>query len=227
MENKRLSIAIIPDGNRRFMEKHGILNLKKSYQSGIEKFHEFVEWCKELGAKDVTVYALSLENIENRTNEEISILLDLFLKELVKKKKKLMEDGVEVRFCGDMEKIKELNYGLFAEMSNLEIATKNNHDFKLNIALAYGGRQEILQAIEKFRKHGFEITETVMKEFLWVKSYPDIIIRTTEQRLSNFLLWQSAYSELYFIPKFWQEFEKEDLEKIIEEYKKTERRFGG
>lgn len=231
---RKMHIAVIPDGNRRYMQKKGILNLKKSYQSGINKFYDFLEWSKEMGAKEITIYALSTENIRNREKREINTLLELFASQALKvlEEGRLHRNKVKVNLCGDLnylfEKIseKKLREKVKTSFEKLEQETKMHKGLVLNLAVAYGGRKEILHALEEMCKEKVPFTEEKLKQHLWVKSYPDLIIRTSETRLSNFLLFQGAYSEIYFVPKLWQEFEREDLEKIVEDFSEKERRFG-
>jgi tritrans,polycis-undecaprenyl-diphosphate synthase [geranylgeranyl-diphosphate specific] len=229
-----MHIGLVPDGNRRFMAKKHIENLLMSYDMGINKFYDFLEWCYDLGVKEVTIYALSTENITARDKAEVETLYKVFNKHALKgiSDKNLQERGVRVNICGDREFLlnQKVNPKLAAEMienmGRLEEATKKHRNFTLNLAVAYGGRQELLGAFKEMASAGEEMTEDNLKRHLWVKDYPDIIIRTSERRLSNFLLWQSAYSEIYFVPKLWQEFEKADLSEVIEDYKSRERRYG-
>ncbi|MFH0861904.1 MAG: polyprenyl diphosphate synthase [Candidatus Altiarchaeota archaeon] len=229
-----MHIGLIPDGNRRFMAKRGIGDLLVSYDLGINRFYDFLEWCYDLKVDEVTLYALSTENITSRNKKEIETLFKAFNKHALKglSDKSMHENKVRVSLCGDREFLRkqEVNRELAAEMvanmERLEEATKGYDKFKLNLAIAYGGRQEIIHAVRKMIEQGQEINEENLGGNLWVKGDPDIIIRTSEDRLSNFLLWQSAYSEIYFIPKLWQEFDKEDLKKVIQDYTSRERRYG-
>ena len=229
-----MHIALIPDGNRRFMRKVGIADLAKSYGMGIRRFYDFLSWCSELGVKEVTIYALSTENIENRTKEELRTLFRVFSEQAkaALSDKRIKEKNVRVNICGNREYLlngvrePELAKELVKNLSALEHATEKNSGSILNMAIAYGGRQEITNAASEVAKLGLPITEENIRKHLWVKSYPDIVIRTAEDRLSNFLVWQSAYSEIYFPNKLWQEFTKEDLKEIIDDYNGRERRFG-
>jgi len=231
---RSMHIALIPDGNRRFMEKRGIGNLLDSYQMGIQRFYDFLEWCVDLGVSEVTIYALSTENITNRTREEIEILLRVFLEEITKAihDRRLDENGIGIKVCGDLNYLNngvanpQLARKLLSNLMTLEEKTKNYNKLRVNLAIAYGGRQEIIHAANFVVKEGLPLTEENLRRYLWIPNYPDIIIRTAEERLSNFLLWQSAYAEIYFVPKLWQEFTREDLEAIINDYNHRERRFG-
>jgi tritrans,polycis-undecaprenyl-diphosphate synthase [geranylgeranyl-diphosphate specific] len=229
-----MHVGLIPDGNRRFMAKKHIGSLLMSYDLGINKFYDFLEWCYDLGVKEVTLYALSIENITNRDKREVETLFNVFNKHALNglTDKNLHEKKIRVNLCGDREVLltQKVSPKLAAEMvenlTKLEQATRNYKNFTLNLAIAYGGRQEIISAVKKMVSDGVEISEENMSKNMWVKDDPDIIIRTSEDRLSNFLLWQSAYSEIYFVPKLWQEFGKKDLAKILKDYTNRERRYG-
>lgn len=227
-----MHIGIIPDGNRRYMKKRGISDLKESYYKGIKKFYDFVDWCIDLGVKETTVYALSIENLKNRSKLEINLLLKLFASHAMDllKSDRIQKNRVHINICGNREyladKINPLGSDVIKNLSKLENLTKDYSNFTLNLAIAYGGRQEIINSVNKIINDGLEVSEENIDKNLWVRTYPDIIIRTAESRLSNFMIWQSAYSEIYFVDKLWQEFEKSDLIKIVENYNLKERRFG-
>jgi len=229
-----MHVGLIPDGNRRFMAKKHIKNLIMSYDMGINKFYDFLEWCYDLKVAEVTLYALSTENVQNRDKLEVETLFKVFNNHAKKglTDKNLHEKKVRVRFCGDRDYLlnKSPNRKLATEMlenlRKLEEATKGYTTFTLNLAIAYGGRQEIVHAVKQAIAKGIEVSEQSIHDNLWVPSEPDIIIRTSEERLSNFLLWQSAYSEIYFVEKLWQEFGKDDLIALLEKYRTRERRYG-
>ncbi len=228
-----MHIGIIPDGNRRFMKKKGIRSLGTSYELGIKRFYDVLDWCLDLGVDEVTAYALSTENLQNRGSLEIRTLLTLFSKQAqsMLDSDRIHKKKVRIRICGDLDYLrsaggKDLGGKLLANLKKLEDATKNYDGVTLNLALAYGGRQEILNAANLAAKAGLPLNEENIKKNLWIQSYPDLVIRTSEHRLSNFLTWQSAYSEIYFVEKLWQEFGKNDLENILSDYKSKERRFG-
>lgn len=215
------------------MQKKGIPNLLESYHMGIKKFYDVLEWCVDLGVDEVTVYALSTENIENRGSMEIKTLLKLFSDQAVKvlEEGRIHENKVCVRVCGDRDLLVSaggsgLGRRLVDNLRRLEEATKDYRGLRLNLAIAYGGRREIVDAVKRLVSEGFEVTEDNIRRFLWIPDCPELIIRTAEQRLSNFLLWQSAYSEIYFVDKLWQEFEREDLEAVLRDYSLSVRRFG-
>ncbi len=227
-----MHIGLIPDGNRRYMIKKGIINLKDSYEMGIRKFYDFVEWCIDLNVKEITVYALSLENLKNRSKFEVTLLLKLFTSNAMDllKSDRIHKNKIHISVCGDREyfsgRIIPSGSDIIKKLEELEDSTRNYRDINLNLAIAYGGRQEIVNSVNKIVKEGLEVNEENIEKNLWIKTYPDIIIRTAENRISNFLTWQSAYSEIYFVDKLWQEFEREDLVKILDDYNSTEKKFG-
>lgn len=232
MENtkKIRHIAIILDGNRRFAKRLMLEPWKGHEIAAEDKIEKLCNWCKEHGISELTLYAFSTENF-NRPKVEFNYLMKLFKKvfnELLDEPK-VMDEGLCVRFIGRLHMFDD-------EMQ--ELATKvmeqtgDNSKFFLNIALGYGGRHEIVDGVNKvidLAKKGMieNMDVETFKNYLYLSSEPDMIIRTGgEQRLSGFLMWQSAYSELMFVDKMFPEFGKEDFDKCIEEYKGRERRFG-
>ncbi|MGV8169139.1 MAG: polyprenyl diphosphate synthase [Candidatus Nanoarchaeia archaeon] len=224
-------IAIILDGNRRFAKR---LNLDpwKGHEYGEKKVEKLLEWCKELGIKELTLYAFSMQNF-NRPKIEFDYLMKIF-REMCKKlleDKRLEEQNIKIRFIGRIElfdkEIQELMHKVMEK-------TKNNASYILNMAMAYGGREELADAVKTLAndvKNGKisadKINEELISNYLYMKDEPDMIIRTGgEKRTSNFLPWQSIYSEWFFLEKHWPEFEKEDLIECINEYSKRERRLG-
>jgi len=199
---------------------------------GIDKIYEFIEWCADLNIKEVTVYALSLENIKNRGEFEIITLLGLFSRQAINAMKddRIHRNGIRIKICGDMDYLRsfddDIGKDVVENLNKLEESTKGYDNMIVNMAIAYGGRQEIINAVRNIVNKGLDLNEENIMMNLWVKSYPDFIIRTAESRLSNFLTWQSAYSEIYFVNKLWQEINKEDLISIINNYRNRERRFG-
>lgn len=220
-------IGIILDGNRRFA-KRLMMNPWKGHEWGAKKFRDFTEWCHDLGVEEITAYVFSIQNF-NRPKEEFNFIMDVFKQEfelLLKpeKLKELNEKGVRITFIGRQEILpKEIQ-----ELQNkLMDATKQNTKRKINFAMAYGGREEIIEAVKKIVAKGIEINQENFAKELWLESNPDLIIRTGgDRRTSNFLPWQSTYSEWIFLDKYWPEIEKEDLIACIENYNKRERRFG-
>ena len=223
--NAPTHIAIVLDGNRRFAKKHGMPTLK-GHEKGYNKIKDVLEWCIELGIKEVTLYCLSTENFE-RSREEVDYLFNLFRSRIVdfKKDKSIHGNKVKISFIGRLSMFPK---DMQSSMQEAMEATKGYNNYKLNLALAYGSKSEIVDAFKKIIKKGIkEIDENTIQENLYVPDDVDILIRPGgEKRLSNFLLWQNSYAELFFLEKLWPEFEKEDLIKIIEEFKVRERRFG-
>ena len=218
-------ISIILDGNRRYAKKHGMPKLK-GHEKGYNKIKDVLAWCIELGIKEVTLYCLSTENF-NRSKEEVDYLFRLFRNRIAdfKKDKTIHGNKVKISFVGRLSMFPKDMQKSMQEIMNL---TKNYKNYKLNLALAYGSRSEIADAFKRIMNKGIkEIDENVIRENLYVPDDVDILIRPGgEKRLSNFLLWQNSYAELFFLEKLWPEFEKEDLIKVIEEFKSRERRFG-
>ncbi|MFH1721409.1 MAG: polyprenyl diphosphate synthase [Candidatus Altiarchaeota archaeon] len=229
-----MHIALIPDGNRRFMSKKGITSLFKSYNMGITRFYDFLEWCLARDVSQVTIYALSTENIQNRSPQEIDVLFKVFTDQAKKsiEDRRIHENQIKIKVCGSLDMLREkannkgLAEDLIESLEKLEESTKDYNQLQLNLAIAYGGRQEILHAVKEATSAGEDLTEENLKNRLWIPDYPELIIRTSEERLSNFLTWQSAYSEIYFVDKLWQEFEQTDLDNILENYNQQDRRFG-
>jgi len=227
-------IGVILDGNRRFA-KRLMVNPWKGHEWGAEKFRKFTEWCHELGIEEITAYVFSIQNFD-RPKDEFEYIMKVFKTEfehLLKPEslQKSKENGIRIRFIGRQWMLpKEIQ-----ELQNKVMeATKENRPRRLNFAMAYGGREEIIDAVQKIAEEAKEgkldpatINEAEIGKHLWLDSAPDLILRTGgDQRTSNFLPWQGTYAELIFIDKLWPELEKEDVVACIEEYKNRERRFG-
>jgi undecaprenyl diphosphate synthase len=224
-------IAIVMDGNGRWAEKRKRPR-NMGHQAGLKALKRTAEHCARTGVKALTVFAFSSENWQ-RPKNEVSRLMELFLRALDREVKDLHKNGVRVRFLGDRAgfppEIRE-------RMDAAEELTRGNESMSLNVAANYGGRWDIVQAarqaIEAARcgdLDGAELDEQRFAGFLSTASLPDpdLLIRTGgEMRISNFLMWQCAYSELYFSPILWPDFGPEDLDKAIEAYRNRERRFG-
>ena len=224
-------VGIIMDGNRRFAKS---LNLSpwKGHEYGEKKVTELLEWCKELGVKEVTIYAFSVQNL-NRPKKEFDYLMKIFLRGADKmlNDSRISSSGVRIRIVGDTccfpSDVQE-------KLRLLVEKTKDNEEYFLNVALGYGGREEILRAVKSISVKVSEgelspdaIDESVFQEHLYMSSSPDLIIRTGgDHRTSNFLPWQSTYSEWFFVDKTWPEFSKEDFVKCLEDFYARERRFG-
>ncbi len=219
-----MNIGIILDGNRRFAKS---LNKKpgEGHESGAKKIEELLDWAKELEIEQLTLYCFSIENF-NRTKEEVEFLMNLFKRWFKKfeNDERIKKNGIKIRFIGEKNL---LSKDIQELMKRIEDKTKNNNNYTINFALAYGGRQEILSAIKRLIKEKKEVNEKNFQESLWLSDEPDLIIRTGgEKRTSNFLPWQSAYSEWVFFDKMWPEFTKQDLKKAIKEFGNRKRRFG-
>jgi len=218
-------IGIILDGNRRFAKKKK-LNPLTGHEYGVKVVWDFFEWAKELGVKEVTMYAFSTENF-NRTKTEVNYLLKLFTREFDKllKSGKLEKNQIKMRFIG---RLSMFDKKLQDKMKELTEHTKGFNGLTANFCMAYGGRAEIVDAVNKIIRQGInEADEETITQNLYLQSEPDLIIRTSEQRLSNFLMWQCAYSEIKFLPdKLWPEFTRQDLIDCINEFNSRERRHG-
>ena len=229
--NKINHIGLILDGNRRFSKKL-MKEPWKGHEYGAKKIEELLDWTSEIGIKELTLYCFSIENF-NRPEKEFNYLMDLFRKEIPNliSDKRVNENEIKVNFIGRIDKFPD---DIKENMINVMEKTKHHNKFILNFAMAYGGRTEIIDAVKKIvdeTKQGKisseDIDEDFFKEYLYLQSEPDLIIRTSgEQRISGFLLWQGSYSEFCFCKKLWPEFTKEDFVKIIDDFKKRERRFG-
>lgn len=220
-------LALILDGNRRFARRL-MLEPWKGHEYGAKKLEKLFDWCKEFKIKELTLYTFSMQNF-NRPKEEFNYLMNIFKENFVKfeNDQRIETEGIRINFLGRYELFSE---ELCSVIKRIIDKTKNNSNFIINFAMAYGGREEILDAVKKIIKENpkpEDITFEYFSEHLYTSSEPDIIIRTGgEKRTSNFLPWQSIYSEWFFLDKTWPEFEKEDLVKILEEFKTRERRFG-
>lgn len=214
------------DGNRRFARERG-LSTMEGHRLGYEKAKEAADWCREAGIKYLVLYAFSIENW-NRAPEEVSYLLDIFRTVLFSKIEELRTKGSAVRFVGDMSRFDQT---MTERLREVEAQNPAEPAFTLVVALSYGGRAEILAAVNKLlaEKKAGPVGEEEFAKHLYTEGVPDpdLIIRTSgEQRLSNFLPWQSVYSELYFTPAYWPAFTREEFEKILAWYQTRERRKG-
>ncbi|MEX0621837.1 MAG: polyprenyl diphosphate synthase [Candidatus Woykebacteria bacterium] len=218
-------VAIIMDGNRRWAEAKKV-SAYKGHEAGLEALESAVKGAKKLGVKYLTVYALSTENIRERSKLEISFLFSLIKKGLAEKLPMLKENGVQVRFIGDLG---GLPVDIQKTAKDVEKRLSKNNDLFLSIALNYGSRDEIVQAVRKINKPSRTVTSESIEKYLYTTGVPDpdLIIRTGGQRrLSNFLLWQSVYSELYFTDTLWPDFSEKELKKIAADFSNRVRNFG-
>ncbi|MDR2860832.1 MAG: isoprenyl transferase [Elusimicrobiota bacterium] len=219
-------IAIIMDGNGRWA-KSRLLPRSAGHKAGVKTVKDIVRAAKGFNIKVLTLYAFSTENWK-RPESEVSFLFSLLLFFIKRDFNELLEEGVKLRILGD---ITEFPKELQNEINKSVKESAANKDIELNIALNYGARQEIIYAFKELVQKGItNPTQEDISSLLYTSGQPDpdLIIRTSgEFRLSNFLLWQAAYSEIYITDKFWPDFMKDDLEAAICEFQKRERRFGG
>jgi len=224
-------VAIILDGNRRFA-KRLMIKPWTGHEFGKDKVKKLLEWCAELDIKEVTLYAFSVDNF-NRPKKEFDYLMKLFKEAFddTRNDKSIHEKKIKINFLGRIDMFPE---DVTRSMRQLMEATKDYNNHVVNFCMAYGGRQEIIDAskkmaadLEEGKIKPSDINEEMFKGYLYNSSEPDLIIRTGgEKRSSNFLIYQSTYSEWFYLQKLWPEFEKEDLVACLDEYKKRERRFG-
>ncbi len=224
-------VAIIMDGNGRWAQARGRPRLF-GHHAGARRVREVVEACPDLGIKYLTVFAFSTENWK-RTQVEVAGLMNLFRRYIVRETKTLVENGIRVRFIGDRDR---LDSKLTDLMDTLEEATSDNDTVHLTVALNYGGRDEVARATKRLARDVAEgrlrpedVDQETLPKYLDTRVLPDpdLVIRTSgEARISNFLLWQSAYSEYEFIDTLWPDFTASELEKLCRSYGARERRFG-
>lgn len=224
-------VGVIPDGNRRFARKNG-LSLYEAYELGIRKGEDFAQWCRDLGIKYLSFYTLSIENLERRSERELSLLFSLLkrhMKRLVVDER-IHRDKVKIKIVG---RLTLLPKDVREVIQEVEEATKDYENYYLIFLIAYSGRAEIIDAIKNIVNEVGVSANDVNEDFLRKRMYlsdipdPDLVIRTSgEMRISNFLLWYIAYSELYFVRKYWPEVTYEDLLQAIRHYQVRERRFG-
>ena len=220
-------VAITMDGNGRWAKSKGKLRIF-GHKNGVKAVRDTVEGAAEIGIEYLTLYAFSSENW-NRPENEVNALMTLLVSAINKEKKTLMDNNIRLSTIGD---IKKLPSKAQKELQEAIIKTKDNTRMTLVLALSYSGRKEILNAVQniiKDKKEPEEINEVIFQQYLTTKSVPDpeLLIRTSgEYRISNFLLWQIAYSELYFTDTLWPDFRRADLYKAILNYQSRERRFG-
>ena len=224
-ENNLKHIAIIMDGNRRWAKERGLPSAV-GHKKGVDALKATMRACDDLGIKYLTVYAFSTENW-NRKPEEVNFLMDLLGQTLKNELKEMHENNVVISFIGDTTKLSE---NLQTILKNAVETTANNTGVNLQIAFNYGSRAEIVNAVQGIiNNNETEINEDIISKYLYTSNIPDpdLLIRTGgEMRVSNFLLWQIAYSEFIVIPEFWPEFNKQKLAECIEEFNNRNRRWG-
>ena len=220
-------IGVIMDGNGRWAQEHGLPRLE-GHRAGTENIRRVLRSCGEHGIKIVTIYAFSTENWF-RPSDEVRGLIRILERVLENEVENLHQEGVKLRHVGELEGLPDRLRK--AVLDAIEL-TKDNDRLILNVAFNYGGRAEILRAARRLLEDNpdpNEIDEELFGDYLYTAGLPDpdLIIRTGgEMRLSNFLIWQSAYAEYYSTPTFWPDFDKEELTKALKAYARRERRFG-
>jgi len=217
-------IAIVMDGNGRWAAKRFLPRLA-GHRQGMESLRRCIRACLDRGVPVLTVFAFSSENW-NRPADEVSGLMDLLVTALAKEVPQLLEDGVRLHFVGERQGLSDK---VRAGLGQAELATAANSKLILNVCFNYGGRWDIAQAAARLAAQGRPITEMALHQAMAMAHVPDpdLIIRTGgELRLSNFLLWQAAYAELFFSDRLWPDFDEAELDRAIAEFNRRERRFG-
>ena len=230
-ENLPVHIAIIMDGNGRWAQKH-LLNRIKGHDKGAETVREIIRACRKIGIPYLTLYAFSTENWQ-RPKHEVAALMSLLKKFLESEKKELNDNNIRLNAIGQLERLPE---DVRQKLNETMALTQSNDGMFLNLALSYGGRAEIVMMVQKLSAEvkaaqldPASITDKLVSEFLYTKGMPDpdLLIRTSgESRISNFLLWQIAYAEIFVTPTLWPDFGEEELIQILQDYQRRERRFG-
>ena len=220
-------VAIIMDGNGRWAKERSLPRLA-GHRAGTEQLHRIIRALTKHGVEYVTLYAFSTENWD-RPAEEVQGLLDILQEVIKKETQELRQQGVRIRHLGNLDRLSpELREAVYAALE----LTKDNTTLTLCVAFDYGGRSEILYAVKRILDDGLspaQIDEATFARYLFSPDIPDpdLIIRTGgEQRLSNFLLWQSAYSEYYYTQAYWPDFDEKEVHKALLEYSRRQRRFG-
>ncbi len=224
-------IAIIMDGNGRWAQNHTLGRIM-GHQKGVEAVQRTVRLCREIGIKYLTLYAFSVENW-SRPDQEIKALMKILREYLRSELDEMLRNGIRLATIGDIDSLQEPVRNLLQETME---RTAENKEMVLNLALSYGGQNEILQAVRRILKDAKEgrfdadaLSKASFASYLYTAGMPDpdLLIRTSgEYRISNFLLWQSAYTEFYFTDVLWPDFGKEDLFAAIADYQQRERRYG-
>lgn len=227
-QNKLSHIAVIMDGNRRWARGQGLPDLK-GHEAGAKALEKIVFAAKAHGIDTLTVYALSTENLKKRAEREIAGIFNILKMGVQQKFQDMAKHGVRVEMFGNLGQLPASVQGIAQTLKDTYI---ENESIKLNIALNYGGHDEMVQVVRDLVKEGInldEINEKIIEKHLFLKntSPPQLVIRTGGNcRLSNFLLWQTAYSELYFTETLWPDFSPSKLDEAIHWYQEQERKFG-
>jgi tritrans,polycis-undecaprenyl-diphosphate synthase [geranylgeranyl-diphosphate specific] len=226
MSMRPIHLGLIPDGNRRWAHEHGV-DPSEGHIRGAMVMEQCLKWCVEAGIEEVSVYALSSENLAKRPAGELSKIYSIFAEYF----KKLSRDEfvrkyeVRVRVLGHTYRLPKF---VLSAAHDVAKATHHNTKHILNILVAYGGQDELLRCIRGACEGRIgKITRKLLEKYLWVSHPVDLVIRTgSDHRLSNFLLYQSAYAEIAFVDKYWPDFTKEDFDKCLEQYDRSQRRMG-
>ncbi|MBF2009727.1 polyprenyl diphosphate synthase [Chlorogloeopsis fritschii PCC 9212] len=224
-------VAVIMDGNGRWAKRQGLPRIM-GHKRGVDALKDLLRCCKDWGIEALTAYAFSTENW-GRPQEEVDFLMTLFQRVLRQELREMVEENVQIRFVGNLS---SLPRALQAEISRSVEETKNNRSIRFTVATNYGGRQEIVQAcraiaveVQQGLLQPDEIDEATFERHLYTTgiSDPDLLIRTSgEMRISNFLLWQIAYSEIYITDTLWPDFDRSEFHRALCDYQQRERRFG-
>ena len=224
-------VAVIMDGNGRWAKKR-LLNRIQGHEKGSKTVRAIVRACREIGISYLTLYAFSTENWQ-RPQSEVLALMTLLKKFLESEKKEMLDNNIRLYAIGQIERLPE---NVRQTLHNVMALTKNNNGMTLNLALSYGGRAEIVKMVKEIAIKAKEgrigpdsITPEIISEHLYTHQMPDpdLLIRTSgEMRISNFLLWQIAYSEIYITDTLWPDFGKDEFVQILKDYQQRERRFG-
>ena len=225
------SLALIPDGNRRWARSHS-LSFLNGYKQGVQKFIDFADWCKDYGVRNITVWAFSTENFRRPTLERRA-LFDIYRKIAVDTNiiSRLHANKTKFNVVGNTALLPK---DLVKALHDIETETEHYKERAINMLIAYGGRDDILHATQRLVKDAVDrgvrnVSEALFRAYMFSNTVPDIdlLIRTSgEERLSGFVPWQSGYSELYFSKKLWPDFTRKDLEIALAEYERRQRRFG-
>ena len=226
-ENLPKHIAIIMDGNGRWAQSRGKMRVF-GHKNGIKAVRETVEGAAEIGIKFLTLYAFSVENWK-RPKKEVNALMRLLVTAINNEMQRLIKNNIKLTVIGETDNLPSKTKEELMQAINI---TKNNTRMTLTLALSYSGKWDILNAVKKIINDKIDpqnLNEKIFQQYLTTKNvpYPELLIRTSgEHRVSNFLLWEIAYSELYFTDTLWPDFRKKDLKKAIIEYQNRDRRFG-
>ena len=218
-------IAIIMDGNGRWAKERG-LNRTSGHEEGAKTVRKITSYCAKIGVKYLTLYAFSTENWE-RPKLEVEFLMKLLEKYLKSELEVYLKNNIKFKAIGDLSRFSK---SLQNSIKNTEIATSNCTGLTQVLALNYGSKNEIIRAVKKLNEQNLEVNEENLESCLDTASMGDVdlLIRTSgEVRLSNYLLWQNAYAEMFFTQTYWPDFSESELDDIISDYQKRERRFGG